>query len=233
MRQLTKAEQCRNLMYRKTMLSKLNYWEISTQLNDMIEMCGNIKYLEQDDPEIINAFDGNEDDAHEFIMAFSDLVYDLEELSEQLTDIFGYGNEENFNETAVGLVGKYYETLGFDSLRDDYYLFDSGYSEEIGVQQTRERVMRKTKKQMLDDIGFTMALILQFTDLEYRYNSLEATVGIFKDENIKMLKLVKNIDDKYNEMFDKKGKLDKYSKAKEIREFDKMVKDLPDKYWVE
>ena len=93
--------------------------------------------------------------------------------------------------------------------------------------------MRKTKKQMLDDIGFTMALILQFTDLEYRYNSLEATVGIFKDENIKMLKLVKNIDDKYNEMFDKKGKLDKYSKAKEIREFDKMVKDLPDKYWVE
>ena len=160
-------------------------------------------------------------------------MYDLENLSEQLTDIFGYGNEENFNETAVGLVGKYYETLGFDSYREDYFEFDSEYMEEVGVQKSRERIMRKTKKQMLDDIGFTMALILQFTDLEYRYNSLEATVGIFKDENIKMLKLVKNIDDKYNEMFDKKGKLDKYSKAKEIREFDKMVKDLPDKYWVE
>ena len=122
-------------------------------------------------------------------MAFSDLVYDLEKLSEQLTDIFG-GNEENFNETAVGLVGKYYETLGFDSFRDDYYLFDSGYSEEFGVQQTRERIMKKTKKQMLDDIGFTTAMILEFVDLEYRYNSLEATVGMTITKNLLLKKAI-------------------------------------------
>ena len=44
----------------------------------MTSMCCDIKYAEQDDDTLINAFDGNEDEAHEFILQFSDLEYDID-----------------------------------------------------------------------------------------------------------------------------------------------------------
>ena len=50
--------------------------------------------------------------------------------------------------------------------------------------------MKKTKKQMLDDIGFTTAMILEFVDLEYRYNSLEATVGMTITKNLLLKKAI-------------------------------------------
>ena len=80
MRQLTKAEQCRNLMYKRSAVARLNYSEICDSLYDMTSMCCDIKYAEQDDDTLINAFDGNEDEAHEFILQFSDLEYDIENL---------------------------------------------------------------------------------------------------------------------------------------------------------
>ena len=61
MRQLTKAEQCRALMYKRSAVARLNYSEICDSLYDMTSMCCDIKYAEQDDDTLINAFDGNED----------------------------------------------------------------------------------------------------------------------------------------------------------------------------
>ena len=191
MRQLTKAEQCRALMYKRSAVARLNYSEICDSLYDMTSMCCDIKYAEQDDDTLINAFDGNEDEAHEFILQFS-----------------------------------------FDEYREDYFELDSEYFEERGTEESQKRVMRKTKKEMFESIGLTMAFLLKFADVEYRYRTMEATLNIFRDENIRMLKTVKEIDEKYKDLFDEHGKLDKY-RYQQIREFDKLVGELPDKYWVE
>lgn len=234
MRQLTKAEQCRNLMYKQSAVARLNYSEICDLLYDMTSMCCDIKYAEQDDDTLINAFDGNEDEAHEFILQFSDLEYDIENLQNQFDEMFGYSDdpERDFNDVTVALIGKWFSLLGFDECRGDYFELDSEYFEERGTEESQKRVMRKTKKEMLESIGLTMAFLLKFADVEYRYRTMEATFNIFRDENIRMLKTVKEIDEKYKDLFDEHGKLDKY-RYKQIREFDKLVGELPDKYWVE
>ena len=240
MRQFTKAEQCRNLMYKRSMVSKLNYTDIRESLDDMMAMCSDIQYAEQDDDTLINAFDGNEDEAHEFILQFSDLEYDIENMANQFDEMFGYRDdperseiaERNFNDDTVALIGKNFRLLGFDEYREDYFELSDDYFEELGTGEAQKRVMRKTKKEMLESIGLTMAFLLKFADVEYRYRTMEATLNIFRDENIRMLKTVKEIDEKYKDLFDEHGRLDKY-RYQQIREFDKPVSELPDKYWVE
>lgn len=234
MRQLTKAEQCRAMMYKRSIVSKLNYTEIRESLDDMMAMCSDIQCAEQDDDTLINAFDGNEDEAHEFILQFSDLEYDIENLQNQFDEMFGYSDdpERDFNDVTVALIGKWFSLLGFDEYREDYFELDSEYFEERGTEESQKRVMRKTKKEMFESIGLTMAFLLKFADVEYRYRTMEATLNIFRDENIRMLKTVKEIDEKYKDLFDEHGRLDKY-RYQQIREFDKLVSELPDKYLVE
>ena len=194
MRQLTKAEQCRNLMYKRSMVSKLNYTDIRESLDDMMAMCSDIQYAEQDDDTLINAFDGNEDEAHEFILQFSDLEYDIENMANQFDEMFGYRDdperseiaERNFNDDTVALIGKNFHLCGFDEYREDYFKLSDDYFEELATGEAQKRVMRKTKKEMLESIGMTMAFLLKFADVEYRYRTMEATFNIFRDENIRM-----------------------------------------------
>ena len=234
-RKLSKADQCRNLMYKRSMLSELNLFTIQDSLSDMTEACSNIHYAFDDDETLINAFDGNEDEAHEFILSFSDLDYEIERLYEKLDEMYGYHDdpERDFNDVTVALIGEWFDILGFDSFREDYFVFDTRYMEEIAVEESQKRVMRKTKKELLDEIGKTMAFLLKYIDVKSRYEYMKATVDIFKNENIAVLGVIKSINDKYNELFDRNGKIDRWHKEKEIREFDKMAGDLPEKYWVE
>ena len=234
-RKLSKAEQCRSLMYKRSMVNELNYFEIHESLTDMMEVCSNIHYAFDDDEMLINAFDGNEDQAHEFIMTFSDLDVEIERLYESLEEMYRYEDdpERKFNDMTVSLIGEWFKLLGFDSYRNDYFSFDNPISEEIAADESRKRIMRKTKKEILDEIGLTMTFIIRYIDIKLRFECMKATIDIFQDENVAVLGVIKDINDKYKGLFDKSGELDDWHKGKEIREFDKIVNDLPEKYWVE
>lgn len=234
-RKLSKAEQCRNLMYKRAMVEELNLFEIQNCLMDMMEACSNIHYAFDDDETLINAFDGNEDEAHEFIMTFTDLDAEIERLYESFEEMYGYRGdpEKEFNDVTVALIGEWFRILGFDSYREDYFGFESHYLEDIPVEESQKRIMRKTKKEMLDDIGKAMAFLIKYIDVKSRYEYMKAAVDIFRNENIAVLGVIKSVNDKYKELFDKNGKLDRWVKEKQIREFDKIVEGLPEKYWVE
>lgn len=234
-RKLSKAEQCRNLMYKRAMVEELNLFEIQNCLTDMTEACSNIHYAFDDDETLINAFDGNEDEAHEFIMTFTDLDVEIERLYESFEEMYGYRDdpEKEFNDVTVALIGEWFRILGFDSYREDFFGFESHYLEGISVEESQKRIMRKTKKDMLDKIGKTMAFLIKYIDVKSRYEYMKAAVEIFQNENIAVYSTIKNINDKYKELFDKNGKLDRWEKEKQIREFDKIVEELPEKYWVE
>lgn len=234
-RKLSKAEQCRNLMYKRAMVEELNLFEIQNCLTDMMEACSNIHYAFDDDETLINAFDGNEDEAHEFIMTFTDLDAEIERLYESFEEMYGYRDdpEKEFNDVTVALIGEWFSILGFDSYREDYFGFESHYLEDFSVEESQKRIMRRTKKEMLDEIGRTMAFLIKYIDVKSRYEYMKAAVDIFQNENIAVLGVIKSVNDKYKELFDKNGKLDRWNKEKQIREFDKIVEGLPEKYWVE
>lgn len=234
-RKLSKAEQCRNLMYKRAMVEELNLFEIQNCLTDMTEACSNIHYAFDDDETLINAFDGNEDEAHEFIMTFTDLDAEIERLYESFEEMYGYRDdpEKEFNDVTVALIGEWFRILGFDSYREDYFGFESHYLEDFSVEESQKRIMRKTKKEMLDEIGKTIAFLIKYIDVKSRYEYMKAAVDIFQNENIAVLGVIKSVNDKYKELFDKNGKLDRWNKEKQIREFEKIVEGLPEKYWVE
>ena len=234
-RKLSKAEQCRNLMYKRAMVEELNLFEIQNCLMDMMEACSNIHYAFDDDETLINAFDGNEDEAHEFILTFTDLDAEIERLYENFEEMYGYRDdpEKEFNDVTVALIGEWFSILGFDSYREDYFGFESRYIEELSVEESQKRIMRKTKKEMLYEIGKTMAFLIKYIDVKSRYEYMKAAVDIFQNENIAVLGVIKSVNDKYKELFDKNGKLDRWVKEKQIRDFDKIVEGLPEKYWVE
>ena len=238
MKILSKAEKCRNLMYKRSMLADINYMTITDNLYEMQEVCSDIHYAFDDDETLINAFDGNEDEANEFKFSFSDLDYEVERLINNFDEMYGDQDEpeKEFNDMTVALLGDWFKLLGFDAYRDDYFEFDYVYETENAVEESEKRIMRKTKQQILNDVGLTMSLVLRYIDLKTRYDYLKATIDIFRDENVAVIKLVKSIDEKYRQLFNKAdGKLADYvrSNEKAIAEFDNMISQLPEKYWVE
>lgn len=233
MKKLSKAEKCRNMRYKKPALMDLGYFAVTEKLDEIQEVCGEIHWAYDDDETLINAFDGNDEEAWEFKMAFADLESEAYQLSNRIYEEFSYSNaEQEFNDTSVALIGNCYNAVGFDDYQENYYALTS-FETQLAVTEAGKRVMRKTKAELLASVGQTLGIILAFKNVELKYEYLKATIDIFRDENVSVLQVIKAIEEKYTNLFDENGRLDKWYKSKDIREFDNLTNELPEKYWVE
>lgn len=70
---ISRAERCRNLRYKRPALMELGYFSIMGGLEEIMECSAEIHWAFDDDETLINAFDGNEEEAYEFRWAFTDL----------------------------------------------------------------------------------------------------------------------------------------------------------------
>ena len=230
MKSISKAERCRNLRYKKPALMELGYFAIREKLEEIQEVCSEIHWAFDDDETLINAFDGNEDEAYEFRMAFTDIESEAYQLSESLTEIFCWSDdvERDFNDCSVALIGNRYNAVGFDDYEEDYYALSS-FETGLACTEAGKRLMRKTKAEMLTIIGQVLGTILAFQNIVLKYEYLKATIDIFRDENISVLQVIKSIEESYSAMF-----CDNYSASRKAEnEFTRLVQELPDKYWVE
>ena len=84
----SKAEKCRNLRYKKTALMNLGYFAITEKLDDIQEACSEIHWAFDDDETLINAFDGNDEEAWEFKMVFTEIEGEAYQLNECLREQF-------------------------------------------------------------------------------------------------------------------------------------------------
>lgn len=85
----TKRRKAQQLRYKKPIVRNLNLETISNDLWDIQEECENIRwYTDSEDGEdsLINALDGDEDEAYEFKMAFADLCAECERMFEDLRE---------------------------------------------------------------------------------------------------------------------------------------------------
>lgn len=73
---MNKAEETRKnkafqLRYKKPIVKDINLWNIREELDDISCECDGVRYYwESDDDTLLNALDGDEDEAYEFKMAF-------------------------------------------------------------------------------------------------------------------------------------------------------------------
>lgn len=131
----TKRIKARNLRYKKPIAKDLNLDFIREALDDISYECYEVQYyVDGDEETLINALDGDEDDAYEFKMMFSDLVSECEQMQDDLRNEY----ISEYFDLFFAAINKGGEMLGYDIYEHDYYglsSFESGLANEEAVKK--------------------------------------------------------------------------------------------------
>ena len=223
---MDKSEKARSLRYKRPALASMGYDAMISELYDIQETCSDVRwYMEQGDETLLNALGDDEEAEWEFRMAFSDLDNKAEQLMEALNE---YVVRDEYDDFTVAMIGNRYRAVGYDDYEEDYFALTSY---EAGAAQTEagKRVMRHTKAEMVSIFGQCVGALIAFLDLRQQYDYLKATMDILRDENTSLLKQIKEIDKAYDAA--EEAEFRTWDKA--VRQFDALVKVLPDRMWVE
>lgn len=218
---MTKAERSRNLRYKRPALASMGYDAMRDKLDAISDKCSDIHWwTDTDDETLLNALDGDEEDAWEFRLAFSELDTACERLNQALWD--SGIDAETFDNCTVALIGNRYNLVGFDSYEEDYFSL-CGYESKLAEKEAGKRIMRMTKPEMIATIGQCFGILMAFLDVRQRFDYLQATFDILKDQNNVLLDTIKEIEQLYEKAQDD---------WRESRTFDALVDTLPQELWV-
>lgn len=222
-----RAEKAKNMRYKRPALASLGFEAIRSELYEISEACTDVHYYtDTDDDSLVNALDGNEDEAYEFRIAFSD----FEAKSEQLWDAIQDNRIDSdvFDDCTVALIGNRYNTLGYDGEEEDYFSL-TGYEQELAQTEAGKRFMRMTKAEMISTIGQCFGITLAFLDLRQSYDYLKAAIDVLRDENTSLLQTIREIDKMYDAAADENF----VGWGTNGRQFDSLLQALPERIWVE
>lgn len=222
-----RREKARQLRYRKPIVRDLNLQAIQDQLWEIQEECENIRWFEDTDEEtLIEALDGDEDEAYEFRMMFADLCAECEQMQNDLKE--GWVPEcFDIFFVAVGAGDRYGGMLGYDSFEEDYFGIDyTDYAED----ETKKKLKQMTKDNLIAASRQWFRIFQSYIGLKHRYDCLKATMDILKGQNLDFLQSIKEIEKAYDAMWDC-GYFKHYSK--EERKFDEITNNLPQAAWIQ
>lgn len=222
----TKREKARKLRYKKPIVRDLNLDSIREKLWDIQGECENVRwYFDTDDDTLLNALDGDEDEAYEFKMMFGDLCAECEQMMGDLEEQWVPDCFDRFF-VAVGAGDSYGGLLGFDPYEQDY--FGLSYP-EFAEDESKKVLKRLSKDELIESARQCFRVYESFIALSHRYDCLKAAMDILRDQNTGYLQLVRQIDEQYE-----KAEADGFRPwNKPTREFDRFLSMLPKEAWVQ
>lgn len=224
-----RQEKAMALRYKKAILQQLNIYDITTDIEELAEVAYNVQYA-WDDDNLLEALNGDEEQVEEFKILMAELSSDCERLSDA---IYYSGVDEHFDTFFVSLAMKdrplQYRMLGYDTVELDYSEFLNDYEEEIAEGEAIKQLKRLTKDELLRTAGKCFRVVLAYLDIREKINALGSVIDIITDENKAILDAVKNIESLYEEA--EKTHFRPYDKATEA--FERTLRMLPDKLWIE
>ena len=224
-----KREKARQLRYKKPIVKSLNLWQIREELDEISEECDYVRYFwETDDETLINAMDGDEDEAYEFKMMFADLCAECDQMREDL-DV-SYVPEcfdTLFVAAGAGEFGGGY--LGWDSYEQDYYGIDC--TDDFIKREGAQQLKRMTKDQIIECTYSCLKVLYAYIGIRYRYDSLKAAFDILRDANTGYLKLIRRIDELYGEA--EEESLGFKWNTEKTRQLDAMFEAMPQEAWLQ
>ena len=206
-----KQYKAKQLRYKRPIARDMNLDYIREQIWNMGDLISDIQWFVEDEENLVNALAGDEDEAFQFKMAFSDLAAELQYFEEDLNNEYG-------------------GYLGFDSYESDYYglqPFEYRYAE----QEAEKRICRMTKKELLEAVGACLKVYSSYIALQYRYDCLEASLKIIQEKNLEGLKMVKAIEEQY-EKAEESSEHFRYDYNPDVRRLDEMLMQIPMEYWL-
>ncbi|MCM1165648.1 MAG: hypothetical protein NC401_06520 [Ruminococcus sp.] len=215
------------LRYKKSIAKGFNLYDIQDELCELCEECDNIRWcVDGNEDELVEALDGDEEEAFEFRMLFSELaseaerVYGLLSGDIRITEYF----DTFFAAIAHGCV----ELIGFDDYEDDYFTM-TDYEQERGKEEAEKRLMRLTKQELIKCARQCFGIATAILNVRYKADYLKAAMDVLQSKNHAYLEAVKSIEHLYEEA----DKADWYSYEKSVRRFDEAVDAMPARVWLE
>lgn len=226
----TKRIKARNLRYKKPIANGLNLDDIRNSLWDISEACTDVQYyIDCDDETLLNALDGDEDDAYEFKMMFSTLSAECEQMQDNLDNEYV---PEYFN-LFFAAVGKGGEMLGFDTYEGDYYGLGS-YESGLANEEAVKKIKTLTKDQLIEAMQSCFGIYQAYIGLTYRYDCIKSAMDILRSENTSYLKTIKEIEDLYEKLNEEtEGFKYDYFQSNTIKSFERLLETMPQEAWIQ
>lgn len=195
----TKRWKAHELRYKKPIVRDLNLDFIRQDLWEIQEEYENVRwYTDSEDGEdsLINALNGDEDEAYEFKMAFSDLCAECDRMREDLQEEWVPECFDLFF-VAAGAGDSYGGLLGWDSYEHDYYGISG--CESWAEDNAKKKLKAMTKDELIAAARQCFRVYSAYIGLRNRYDSLKAAIDILRDQNTGFLQTVKEIERLYEE----------------------------------
>lgn len=217
-------QKAKALRYKRPIAKDLNLDKIREELWEMQEAVGDVQWMDDD---TLTELLGDEDQAYEFKMAFSDLCAELERMQSDMEEAWIPECFDTFF-PAIRAGG---DLFGYDSFEGDYFGLDPLYYDHA-TEEAQKKLTALTKKDLIEAAGACMRIALQYVALRYRYDCLSASLDILRGEQDGLLQLVRTIEDGY-----KKAEAEtfgfKYETSEAYWQYCKMLDAVPDRMWIE
>lgn len=226
-----KKGKARNLRFKKPIVKDLNLDKITEGLWEIQGVCEEIRwYTDSDDGEdsLINALDGEEDEAYEFKMAFADLCAECERMQGDLQEEWVPECFDIFF-VASGAGESFGGMLGWDSYEGDYFGIDG--MDAFAEDEARKKLKRLSKDDLITAARQCFKVYQAYIGLRNRYDSLKAAIDILRDQNTGFLQIIKEIEKLYEQAAEHQGLYTEYSK--EWKEFERYTDALPPETWIQ
>lgn len=226
----TKREKARQLRYKKPIAKKLNLMTIKEELWNIQEECEEVHwYTDTDEETLINALDGNEDEAYEFRMMFGDLCAECERMFEDLNAEWIPDCFDQFFVT-IGAGEDFGGLLGYDSYEQDY--FGLSCTSAFAEDESKRILKRLTKDGLIEAARQCFKVYQSFIALRYRYDCLKAAIDILHDQNTGYLQMVKQIEKVY-ERVEKETLGFRYNYSESVKDLDRILGNMPQEAWIQ
>ena len=221
----TKRRKAEALRYRKPLVKNINLDDIQYELCEISEACHEVSYFTEDTETLLDALDGDEDEAFEFKMMFAELSTECERMYEDLRQEYV---PECFDSFFV-VVAKDEGMIGWDNYeQDDYGL--SSFESDLAAKEAGKRLERLTKAQLIEAAGQCFKIFSSYVALRHRYDCLKAAIDILHDKNTGYLQMIKRIEELYTAA--EQGNLEIWS-SEAAKEFDRLLVCMPQEAWIQ
>lgn len=223
----TRRRKARELRYRKPIVKNINLDVIKEELSDIIYACDDVRwYWESDDDTLINALDGNDDEAYEFKMMFSDLYAECEQMTEDLQNEYIPKCFDDFF-VAIGAGDYGGGLLGWDSYEQDY--FGLQCPDSFAMAKSVNRLKQLTKSELIESTHTCLKVYHAYIGIRHRYDCLKASLDILRDQNTGYLEMVKQIEETYE-----KANKDMFCSWKQsTQDFERLINNMPQESWIQ
>lgn len=155
---------------------------------------------------------------------FDELSAGAYSLIDTLTSEYGaYSFEDiKWDEITVALLGETQCVLGYDVEQQDYYNMLNPCYEDCAIEVAEQRLEKLTKKDLIRNFRQVLTTLILYFDIKSAHDCLTSIVQELDERSALLEQKNEKINEIYEDLTGKNGE-----------EFDRIIKNIPPRMWVE